>query len=122
VQLGITATSLTMGWLGEPALARLFRELDRKRATCGDLRHAVAVAVAFVIITSLLVIMGELVPKSSRTTGRAGRAGSRGAHGRFPDVTRPLTMALSASAVLSCAPSERARFAAVRFILRTNSS
>src|SRR4030088_2678897 len=64
VQLGITVTSLTLGWLGEPVLARLFE------GWIGSVPHAtiyadtVAVTLAFVMITSLHVILGELVPKS----------------------------------------------------------
>jgi CBS domain containing-hemolysin-like protein len=64
VQLGITVTSLTLGWLGEPVLARLVDGWIGNVPHVAVYAHAVAVAVAFVMITSLHVILGELVPKS----------------------------------------------------------
>src|SRR5271163_696113 len=64
VQLGITAASLTLGWLGEPVLARLFESWIGSIPHATLYAHAIAVAVAFVMITSLHVILGELVPKS----------------------------------------------------------
>jgi putative hemolysin len=64
VQLGITITSLTLGWLGEPVLARLFEGWIGSVPHATIYAHTVAVALAFVMITSLHVILGELVPKS----------------------------------------------------------
>jgi putative hemolysin len=64
VQLGITITSLTLGWLGEPVLARLFEGWIGNVPHAAIYAHTVAVALAFVLITSLHVILGELVPKS----------------------------------------------------------
>ena len=64
VQLGITVTSLTLGWLGEPVLAHLFEAWIGSIPHALIYAHAIAVAVAFVLITSLHVILGELVPKS----------------------------------------------------------
>ena len=64
VQLGITVTSLTLGWLGEPVLARLFESWIGSIPHAILYAHAIAVGVAFAMITSLHVILGELVPKS----------------------------------------------------------
>src|ERR1700678_753594 len=64
VQLGITVTSLTLGWLGEPVLARLFESWIGSVPYAAIYAHAIAVTVAFVSITCLHVILGELVPKS----------------------------------------------------------
>ena len=64
VQLGITVTSLSLGWLGEPVLARLFEGWIGSVPHAAIYAHAPAVAVAFLMITSLHVILGELVPKS----------------------------------------------------------
>jgi CBS domain containing-hemolysin-like protein len=65
-QLGITISSLALGWIGEPALAHLIEPLlsglPDSLATTGS--HAVAVAIAFVIITALHIVLGELTPKS----------------------------------------------------------
>jgi magnesium and cobalt exporter, CNNM family len=65
-QLGITVASLALGWIGEPALAHLFDQLftwlpagAHKVAT-----HSVAVIIAFSLITSLHISLGEQVPKS----------------------------------------------------------
>lgn len=65
-QLGITISSLALGWIGEPALAHLieplFSALPPSLAIASS--HAVAVAFAFVIITALHIVLGELTPKS----------------------------------------------------------
>ena len=57
-QLGITIASLALGWVGEPALAGL---LDPIFGAAGA--HTLGVAVAFVVITTLHVVAGELAPK-----------------------------------------------------------
>jgi CBS domain containing-hemolysin-like protein len=64
VQLGVTICSLTLGWVGEPVLARLFEGWLGHIPYAFVYAHATAVAVAFVLITGLHVILGELVPKS----------------------------------------------------------
>lgn len=68
-QLGITIASLGLGWIGEPALARLLRPAidamtfipERNREAFG---HTIAFAVAFSVITTLHIVLGELAPKS----------------------------------------------------------
>lgn len=65
-QLGITLASLGLGWIGKPALAGL---LDWFFALLPDqlaafTTHAVAVTLAFTIISVLHIILGELVPKA----------------------------------------------------------
>jgi magnesium and cobalt exporter, CNNM family len=54
MQLGVTATSLAIGAVGERALAKAFDPL---------VASAIAVIFAFLIITFLHVVIGELVPK-----------------------------------------------------------
>src|SRR5580704_2238686 len=56
-QLVITVTSLSLGWLGEPVLARLFETWIGSVPYATVYAHAIAVAVAFVMITSLHVIL-----------------------------------------------------------------
>ena len=64
VQLGITLTSLTLGWVGEPILARMV-EAGLGNIPYGSIySHGIAIVVAFLLITCLHVILGELVPKS----------------------------------------------------------
>ncbi|MEX2178836.1 MAG: hemolysin family protein [Gemmatimonadaceae bacterium] len=66
-QLGITLSSLALGWIGEPALASL---IDSALAGLGIVApsaavHSVAaITTAFVIITFLHIVLGELAPKS----------------------------------------------------------
>ena len=66
VQVGITMSSLALGWLGEVTLAGMlqpvFESLQVPWATA--VAHGVAITVAFLFITTLHVVLGELVPKS----------------------------------------------------------
>ncbi len=96
VQLGITVTSLTLGWLGEPVLARLFDSWIGSIPHATIYAHAIAVATAFVMITSLHVILGELVPKSLALQ-RAERVALAVAAPMdvFLTVTGPLTTGMS---------------------------
>ena len=64
VQLGITVMSLALGWLGEPVLAQMFENWIGNIPHALLYAHTIAVGVAFILITSLHVILGELVPKS----------------------------------------------------------
>mgnify|MGYP001812177906 CR=1 FL=1 len=63
-QLGITLASLGLGWLGEPAFGHLlepvFKAIGLEEATA----VLTAAILAFVIITVLHVVIGELAPKS----------------------------------------------------------
>ncbi len=63
-QLGITISSLSLGALGEPAISDLIEPLFEAAGMPEGLVHPVAFAIGFLIITSLHVVLGELVPKS----------------------------------------------------------
>lgn len=64
-QLGITLASLGLGWLGEPAIASLLEPLFTSIIGQSPiLTHTVAIIIAFLIITFLHIVLGELVPKS----------------------------------------------------------
>lgn len=64
-QLGITLSSLALGWIGEPAVARLLDEPLAKYFNANEIvLHSVSFAIAFTIITLLHVVVGELIPKS----------------------------------------------------------
>ncbi len=99
VQLGITITSLTLGWLGEPVLARLFESWIGSVPHATLYAHSIAVPVAFALITSLHVILGELVPKSLALQ-RAERVALAVAAPMdvFLTVTAPLTIGMSRAA------------------------
>jgi CBS domain containing-hemolysin-like protein len=65
-QLGITLTSLGLGFVVEPALAHLFLRC-LVWLTGGEhlvIAHTVAAPVAFILVTFLHVVFGELIPKS----------------------------------------------------------
>jgi CBS domain containing-hemolysin-like protein len=64
-QLGITIASLALGWIGEPALARVIEPLldPAVGRFAPAAAHAVAIAIAFTIITGLHIVLGELAPK-----------------------------------------------------------
>lgn len=66
VQVGITMASLALGWLGEQTLAHLFEPLlvGLGIPWASAIAHTVAIVIAFLLITSLHVVLGELVPKS----------------------------------------------------------
>jgi len=64
-QLGITLASLGLGWLGEPAIATFIEPLFISFGGWGLIyTHTIAGSIAFVIISFLHIVLGELVPKS----------------------------------------------------------
>jgi putative hemolysin len=66
VQLGITMVSLTLGWIGEPIVARLVEGIRFvHEIPHGEVyAHTIAIAISFSLITYMHVILGELVPKT----------------------------------------------------------
>ena len=66
IQLGITLASLGLGWIGEPIVAKLIIEVMRLVGLEADpdLAHSIALPVAFILITFLLIVFGELAPKA----------------------------------------------------------
>ncbi|MEQ9409154.1 MAG: CNNM domain-containing protein, partial [Fuerstiella sp.] len=63
-QLGITMASLGLGWVGEPAFARLVEPvLSGMGVTSAAVIHGVAFAFAFSTITALHLVVGEQAPK-----------------------------------------------------------
>jgi CBS domain containing-hemolysin-like protein len=94
-QVGITIASIGIGFLGEPAVAQLIEPLF------GGLSHGVAVgisvAIAFTLVTSLHISVGEQVPKMlaiSRADATARRL-ARPVHA-FRAASAPFTLALTA--------------------------
>src|SRR3989344_3034945 len=66
-QLGITLASLSLGWVGEPVIAKflepyLERFLSEQVAIVSA--HGIAITIAFSLITFLHIVLGELAPKS----------------------------------------------------------
>ena len=63
-QFGITLASLGLGWVGEPAIATLILPVTQMFGLPDEVGHTIALAIAFTIITSLHIVLGELTPKS----------------------------------------------------------
>lgn len=67
-QIGITLSSLALGWIGEQTVAHLIRELlhtlpvESRFQTA--LAHSVAMPTAFFSLAYLQIVLGELCPKS----------------------------------------------------------
>jgi CBS domain containing-hemolysin-like protein len=72
-QLGVTLSSLALGWIGESTLAEMLApQFDRLASSfpppyadyvSAGARHVVASVIAFVVITFLHIVLGEQVPK-----------------------------------------------------------
>jgi CBS domain containing-hemolysin-like protein len=66
VQLGVTLSSLALGWIGEPAVAKILEPIATRIASEGMaavIAHGVSVLIAFAGITFFHVVLGELIPK-----------------------------------------------------------
>ncbi len=65
-QLGITLASLGLGWIGEPVVSKIIINVMAMTGVeiVPELAHDIALPVAFVIITVLHIVFGELAPKS----------------------------------------------------------
>jgi CBS domain containing-hemolysin-like protein len=63
-QVGITVTNLAIGFLAEPAIARLIDGPLEAAGTPDRIVHPVAITVALTLSTALTMIFGELVPKN----------------------------------------------------------
>src|SRR5215208_6129812 len=62
VQVGITLTSLGIGFIGEPAIGRIFEDLIGTSVS-HNVSYAISFALAYLITTSLHITFGEQVPK-----------------------------------------------------------
>ncbi|HEY8239807.1 MAG TPA: CNNM domain-containing protein, partial [Kiritimatiellia bacterium] len=58
-QLGITLTSIGLGFVGEPAVVELLEPFIGNQATA----HAVAITISYILISTLHIVIGEQVPK-----------------------------------------------------------
>lgn len=100
-QFGITLASIALGWVGEPALARLVHPLFAHWPKgWGDVAmHSVATGLAFACITFMHIVFGELIPRSlalhmpDRTSLWLSAPLSL-----FARLTRPLTLIVSGTA------------------------
>lgn len=65
-QLGVTLSSLGLGWVGEPVVSKLIMRIFNFFGTgmSEQLSHQIALPAAFVLISVLHIVLGELAPKS----------------------------------------------------------
>ncbi|MEC0240782.1 hemolysin family protein [Paenibacillus dokdonensis] len=63
-QLGITITSLILGFLGEPTVEKILHPVFGKWHFSEGLSSILSLVIAFVVITYLHVVIGELAPKT----------------------------------------------------------
>lgn len=63
-QLGITITALGLGWLGEPTVEKLLLPLFHNWNVGSELSHILSFFIAFLSVTYLHVVVGELAPKT----------------------------------------------------------
>jgi magnesium and cobalt exporter, CNNM family len=64
VQFGVTVCSLALGWIGEASIAHMLEPIFRPLPYSNLYAHGVGIALAFVLMTYIVVILGEVVPKS----------------------------------------------------------
>ena len=100
-QLGITLASIGLGFVGEPALADLLKPLADflPAGWRGTATDSVATALAFLLITFMHVVFGELIPKTMalQTPDRTALWLS-GPLNVFARLTQPLLMTMSSTA------------------------
>lgn len=63
-QLGITITSLGLGWLGEETVSILLRPIFDLFALEGSVTSVLSFVLSFSIVTFVHVVVGELAPKT----------------------------------------------------------
>ncbi|MGG1396442.1 hemolysin family protein [Bacillus salipaludis] len=63
-QVGITITSLILGWLGEPTIRKILDPIFDRIELPFSFKQVISFIVAFLIITFFNVVIGELAPKT----------------------------------------------------------
>jgi CBS domain containing-hemolysin-like protein len=69
-QLGITLSSLALGWIGESTMAVIIGLWPGQFAPAGEnlrsqaMAHTIAIPLAFFLVAYLQIVLGELCPKS----------------------------------------------------------
>ncbi len=67
-QLGITLSSLALGWVGEKTIAvsimALTQSLHFPDSLINKIAHSIALPLAFILLAYLQIVLGELCPKS----------------------------------------------------------
>ncbi len=102
-QLGITLSSIALGWVSESIFAHDLEEVFSSLPSPWNVlaRHTVAVALAFVLITFIHVVFGELIPKAMalQSPGRLALWVATPLN-VFTLVTRPVILVMSGTAAI----------------------
>ena len=101
VQLGVTLASLGLGWVGEGTLATIFQPW-MSRIPFGQIyAHGFAATLAFIAITYMHVLLGEIVPKSlALQRGERVALAVAGPMDFFMTLARPFLLIMNKSANL----------------------
>jgi CBS domain containing-hemolysin-like protein len=59
-QVGISLSSLALGWIGERAIAQILAQILENT----PLAHSLAIPLTFILLAYLQIVFGELIPKS----------------------------------------------------------
>ena len=98
-QLGVTACSLLIGAVGEPAIAHLVEAPMHALHAPEGLIHPVALVLSLLVVTFLHMVLGEMVPKNMAIARPAGAALVLGPVLRvFVIVLRPVIWLMNATA------------------------
>ena len=68
-QLGITLASLALGFVGHPVFEKLLNPVyqlsfgGEPLVAAEEMRHAISIAVGFIVLTVLHIVVGEVAPK-----------------------------------------------------------
>lgn len=101
VQLGVTLASLGLGWVGEGTLAAIFQPWMTSIPLGHLYAHGFAAAVAFIVITYMHVLLGEIVPKSlALQRGERVALAVAGPMDFFMTLARPFLLIMNKSANL----------------------
>lgn len=63
-QLGITVTSIAVGWIGQPVVADLFSDAFGGVGLSSGGMRVISVTLAFIVLTAVQMSFGELMPKT----------------------------------------------------------
>ncbi len=99
IQLGVTLTSLALGWAGEETIAQIIQPAFTRLPHSAVYTHTLSAVIAFLIITYLHVSLGELVPKSiALDKSERVALAVAGPMDVFMRITRPFVVIMTRSA------------------------
>lgn len=73
-QLGITASSLAVGWVGQPVVTDIFQALFGEIGLTTTVMTGISAAIAFALLTGTQMVVGELMPKTFALRNAEGTA------------------------------------------------